>query len=87
MPGAKAETVTPAVPSDSTDAAPLFGTKTEATFGSVAAAGEAFKPDPNFKGFSGAGSGVFGAKKEVEEGEGGADEEYEPTGEKALKGF
>ena len=67
--------------SDSTDTAPLFGTKTEATFGSVAAAGEAFKPDPNFKGFSGAGSGVFGVKKEVEEGEGGADEEYEPTGD------
>ena len=40
--------------------------------------------DPNFQGFAGAGSSVFGAKKEeggaVEEG-GGADEEYEPTGE------
>ena len=61
----------------------MFGSKPAQGFDSVAAAGGAFKADPNFQGFAGAGSSVFGAKKEEGGGaeEGGADEEYEPTGE------
>jgi E3 SUMO-protein ligase RanBP2 len=80
--GAKAEPVAEVAPT-ATEPPALFGMKPgTATFGSVASTGEAFKADPNFKGFTGAGSGVFGAgKAEAGEEAGGADTEYEPTGE------
>ena len=47
------------------------------------AGSEGFKADPNFKGFAGAGTQLFGGKKEAapaatEEQEAGAEEEYEP---------
>ena len=80
--GAKAEIVSSTLAAASEPL--MFGSKPAQGFDSVAAAGGAFKVDPNFQGFAGAGSSVFGAKKDegaaVEEG-GGADEEYEPTGE------
>jgi len=80
--GAKAEIVSSTL---SVASEPLmFGSKPSQGFDSVAAAGGAFKADPNFQGFAGAGSAVFGggAKKEDKEGDdGGAEEEYEPTGE------
>ena len=80
--GAKAEIVSSTL---SVASEPLmFGSKPSQGFDSVAAAGGAFKSDPNFQGFAGAGSAVFGggAKKEDKEGDdGGAEEEYEPTGE------
>ena len=65
---------------------PIFGGSTTLTFGSVSKSGaEAFKADPNFKGFSHAGSQLFASqtkKKEGGEGEGeeggDATEEYEP---------
>ena len=80
--GAKAEIVSSTL---SVASEPLmFGSKPSQGFDSVAAAGGTFKADPNFQGFAGAGSAVFGggAKKEDKEGDdGGAEEEYEPTGE------
>eukprot|EP00092_Neocalanus_flemingeri_P036782 GFUD01040043.1.p1 GENE.GFUD01040043.1~~GFUD01040043.1.p1 ORF type:complete len:2751 (-),score=928.30 GFUD01040043.1:212-8194(-) len=62
---------------DSSEAAPLFGSKTDQSFSTVAG-GEGFKSDPNFKGFAGSGSSVFGSQKKEGVEEGGADEEYEP---------
>ena len=57
----------------------VFGdTSAAPSFGSLAG-GEGFKKDENFSGFSGAGSSVFGGqKKEADNDEGGADEDYEP---------
>ena len=57
----------------------VFGdTSAAPSFGSLAG-GEGFKKDENFSGFAGAGSSVFGGqKKEADNDEGGADEEYEP---------
>ena len=79
LPGAKAEIVSSTLSAASEPL--MFGSKPAQGFDSVAAAGGAFKADPNFQGFAGAGSSVFGAKKEEGGEEGGADEEYEPTGE------
>ena len=78
--GAKAEIVSSTLAAASEPL--MFGAKPAQGFDSVAASGGAFKVDPNFQGFTGAGSSVFGAKKDEGGAEdGGADEEYEPTGE------
>merc|ERR1719483_1781389 len=76
-PGSKTESIINKDEKDSSEAAPLFGTNTDLSFSSVAP-GDGFKTDPNFKGFAGSGSSVFGNQKKTGEDEGGADEEYEP---------
>jgi len=60
---------------DASETAPLFGAKTDVSFSSLST-GEGFKKDPDFKGFAGTGSQVFGSQTEEEEG--GAERDYEP---------
>jgi len=74
--GSKTETVTDEKDA-SEPAAPLFGSKTDVGFNNLAG-GENVKADPNFKGFAGSGSPMFGGQKKEIDGEGGAEEDYEP---------
>ena len=76
--GSKMETVAPPVASTGG----VLGGKSETdspSFKSISG-GEGFKADPNFKGFAGAGSSLFGGQKKEEEGgdEGETEEDYEP---------
>ena len=79
--GSKAENIT----NNQTDTPNnnVFGSANQSTSSTFEAlsGGEGFKKDPNFKGFAGAGTSLFGAQKKddsAKEDEGGADEEYEP---------
>ena len=73
--GSKIETVTT---SSAAKPAPVLGSSQDSPGFESLAGGEGFKADPNFKGFSGAGSSLFGQQKKVEDEEGGEDEDYEP---------
>ena len=77
--GSKIENIS--APQTSQEETAVLGSSSDSnlTFKSLSG-GEGFKADPNFKGFAGTGSSLFGGQKKEDDGgdEGGAEEEYEP---------